>query len=261
MTFELSAARHVMVTGAAGAIGGALAGALAAQAKRARLTLVDRDERGVHAVASRLGEAARAVLWDLAIPEELGASYAAATEGCPVDVLVNCAGIMELRSFAGTPWALGSRLLNVDLVSPARLMGLAVPGMRARGAGVVINVASLAAVLPIRGASFYGAAKAGIAAMSEIAHLELAPEGVHVMTVYPGPVSSGLERHARAQVRSTRVARWLPVGDAERLAARIVRAVRSREARVVFPSVYVAAARTLGLARFVTGRWSPEPFE
>ena len=140
-------------------------------------------------------------------------------------------------------------------------MGLAVPGMCARGAGLVINVASLAGVLPIRGASFYGAAKAGIAAMSEIAHLELARDGVHVVTVYPGPVSSGLERHARAQVKGTLLARWLPVGDPAGLAARIVRGVCEGEARVVFPPFYVAAARALGLARFVTGRWSPEPFE
>lgn len=261
MSFELSEARHVLVTGAAGAIGGALARALSAQTARARLTLVDQDARGVQTLARELGAAARAASWDLACPEELPAAYAAATEDCPVDVLVNCAGIMELRTFAGTPWALGSRLLNVDLVSPARLMSLAVPGMCARGSGLVVNVASLAGVLPIRGASFYAAAKAGIAALSEIAHLELATDGVHVVTVYPGPVSSGLERRARAQVRSTPVARWLPVGSAERLAARIVDAAQAREARVVFPPVYVVAAHALGLARAVTRRWSPQPFE
>ena len=66
------------------------------------------------------------------------------TAQCPVDVLVNCAGFMELVSFAGTPWELGRALLDVDLVSPLRLMSLTVPAMKERGRGIVVNVASLA---------------------------------------------------------------------------------------------------------------------
>ncbi len=105
----------------------------------------------------------------------------------PVDVLVNCAGFMELVSFAGTSWELGRALIDVDLISPLRLMSLAVPGMRARGEGLVVNVASMAGLVPLRGSSYYGAAKAGLAMASEVARIELARDGVHVMTVYPAP--------------------------------------------------------------------------
>jgi len=189
------------------------------------------------------------------------AAYAEAARGAPVDVLVNCAGIMELRSFAGTSWELGGDLLAIDLLSPLRLMALAVPAMRDARRGLVVNLASLAGLLPLRGSAYYGAAKAGLAMASEIARIELAPRGVRVLTVYPGPIASGLERHARAQVRATWFARNLPVGDAGALADRIVRAAHRGDARVVYPPLYVAAHEAIGLTRRITERFSPEPFE
>jgi short-subunit dehydrogenase len=251
---------HFMVTGAAGAIGSALAREFARRTPDARFTLVDRDSRGLATIAEAVGSRARSVVMDLARPDDIAAAYADATRDAAVDALVNCAGIMELRSLAGMPWSLGDRLLDIDLVSPMRLMTLAVPGMRARRNGLVVNIASLAGVLPIRGATFYGAAKAGLAAASEIARIELAADGVHVLTVYPGPVASGLERHARAQVPGTRITRWLPLGDADDLARAIARAVDTRAARVVFPSIY-QAARAVGVARLFTERFSPAPLE
>src|SRR5438105_2237378 len=84
---SIAEARHVLVTGAAGAIGGALAELLAKECPRARMTLVDK----------------RAIpngrVWDLSKPDALEAEYAELGER--VDVLVNCAGFMELMSFAG----------------------------------------------------------------------------------------------------------------------------------------------------------------
>ncbi len=169
---------------------------------------------------------------------------------------------MELVSFAGTPWELGRALLDVDLVSPLRLMSLAVPAMRTRGFGLVVNVASLAGLVPLRGSSYYGAAKAGLAMASEIARIELAESGVHVLTVYPGPVTSKLEARARAQLSEARfasslAARAMPVGDATRLAEAVLRACESRAPRVLFPSFYRPAAQMLSLARHLTERFSP----
>lgn len=164
---NLETANHILVTGAAGAIGAALVRVLAKRAPRAHLSLVDRDERGLQAVSAGLGDRARPLVWDLARPQDLPDAYAQATQGRAVDVLVNCAGIMELRSLTGMPWSLGEQLLAIDLVSPMRLMTLAVPAMRQARAGVVVNLASLAGVFPLRGASFYGAAKAGLAAAWE----------------------------------------------------------------------------------------------
>lgn len=248
-----------MITGAAGAIGSALARGFRGRHPRAGLTLADVDGPGAEALARAIGEADAAV-WDLARPDTLPAALTAA-EGRrgPVDVLVNCAGIMEMRSLAGTPWSLGARLLDVDLVSPLRLLSLVAPAMIARRAGAIVNVSSMAGVTPLRGCTFYGAAKAGLAMASEVARLELAPHGVQVLTVYPGPVRSGLEQRARAQVPPALLTRALPVGRPEALARRILLALERREARVVYPSLYDVANRIPRVAGWITVRFSPIP--
>ena len=252
--------RLALVTGAAGAIGGAIAHALARRHPGMHLALSDVDGAGLDRLAGELPGRTSTWRWDLTEPEALAARWEDLREARgEVDVLVNCAGIMELRSLAATPWALGRRLLDVDLVAPLRLMALAAPAMQARRAGAIVNVSSMAGRVPLRGAAFYGAAKAGIAMASEIARVELAGAGVHVVTVYPGPVASGLERGARAQLRPSRLARWMPTGDAGALAQLVVRAIDRREPRVVYPPLYAVADRAIGVASWVTRRFSPEP--
>jgi hypothetical protein len=77
--------------------------------------------------------------------------------------------------------------------------------------------------------------------------------------VYPGPVASALERGARSQLRPSRLARWMPTGDATTIAKMVVRAIDRREPRVVYPPLYAVADRALGVASWVTRRFSPEP--
>jgi len=254
--------KHVLVTGAAGAIGGALGRAFHERLPGAAISLVDVDGEGATRAASAIGEVARGVTWDLSKPHELpGALRALESERGPVDVLVNCAGIMEIRSLSATPWSLAERLLAVDLVSPLRLMHLVVPGMIERRSGCIVNVSSMAGVTPLRGCAYYGAAKAGIAMASEIARLELARHGVDVITVYPGPVRSELERRARTQAPDSIFARLLPTGDAESLARRIVDAWEHRRPRVVYPPFYDLASRFPALAGRVTRAVSPHPLD
>lgn len=245
--------RHALVTGAAGAIGAALATRLAARA--ARLTLVDVDAARLAPIAAALGATARR--WDLADVDGLDARWDEATEGDAVDLLVNCAGILDFRAVAAMPWDDIERLLAVDLRAPLRLMSLASAEM-GEGASIV-NVASLAGVVPLRGAAYYGAAKAGLAMASEVAHVELAPRGVHVVTVYPGPVRSALEAKGREQLEESALARWMPSGDPERVASLIVRAIDERRSRVVHPFPYTLAARFPVIASAITARLSPAP--
>ncbi len=253
---------HVLITGAAGAIGGALASELAIRHPGVRLSLVDVDADGLAGVAAALpaGVAATQHRWDLARPEALADHWhaAVASHGA-VDGLVNCAGIMDVRSIVGMPWDAARRLLDIDLTSPLRLMSLAAPAMVAAGGGVIVNVSSMAGRVPLRGCAYYGCAKAGLAMASEIANLELAPQGVHVMTVYPGPVASALERGARAQLPPSLVARLMPTGDPARLALLIARAIERREPRVIYPPLYAVADRVLGVATWVSRRFSPTP--
>lgn len=251
---------HVLVTGAAGAIGSAFARAVAARARSVKLSLVDVTARACEPLAAELGANAAAYGWDLSRPEDLPAHHAALVEERgPVDVLVSCAGIMEVQSIAAMPWTLAERVLKIDLESPLRLMSLCVPSMIAHKNGRIVNVTSMAGRTPLRGCAFYGGAKAGLTMASDIARMELADKGVHVVTVLPGPVRSGLERHARAAFPETAVTRLIPTGEPAPLAARIVRACEEKLPRVVYPRFYDAADRMPGLASRATELLSPQP--
>jgi short-subunit dehydrogenase len=251
------APRHALITGAAGAIGGGIARILRRRFGGVKLSLADVDPRIDHIAGELDGTALR---WDLSDPASIdSACEALIEERGPIDLLVNCAGIMEVRSFARMPWRTAERLMNIDLISPLRLMSIVAASMVERREGTIVNVSSMAGVTPIRGCSFYGASKAGLAMASEIARLDLAPGGVHVMTVYPGPVRSELERRARAQLPSSLVARWIPMGDPDALAARIVDGCVERKARVVYPPLYEIASRFPTIAGGFTSMFSPVP--
>ena len=252
------APRHALITGAAGAIGGALAQLLHDRHAGLRLSLVDKDAAGLADRLLQLSPRATALPWDLAQPATLGELWqrATATHG-PVDLLVNCAGLMEVRSFSATAWELGERLLDIDLVSPLRLMQLAVANMTA--GGHIVNVSSMAGRVPMRGYSYYAAAKSGLGMASEIAALDLAPRGISVLTVYPGPVRSPLEARARAQLHADELTKNAPVGEPAELARRIERALRDGRRRLVYPAIYYLPDLFVGLASFLARLFSPLP--
>ncbi len=254
--------QRVLITGAAGAIGGELAKAFASAWPQALRILVDRDEQ---ALRERFREEPGRVVTetcDLTDIQALPGWWEAIVErhGSP-DVLINCAGIMEIISFQGTGWELGSRILDINLTAPLRLMDLALPAMVEAGRGAVINVSSLAGEIPLRGCSYYGAAKAGIARASEIARAELAEQGVQVITVYPGPVYSGLESHARGQTAPGFLQRNIPTGKPDELAGEILRAFQRGHPRVIYPRIFRFSRELMqpGLPRRLIERFSPRP--
>ncbi|MBK9001560.1 MAG: SDR family NAD(P)-dependent oxidoreductase [Myxococcales bacterium] len=255
MTPRLPDAPHVLITGTSGAIGGALARELAARRPRARLTLVDKVEAPSAELARELGNA-RVEVADLS---DVDAIPALLERVGPVDGLINAAGFMDVRRFERFEWDAAWRLLAVDLVAPLRLFHEVSSGMLARGGGFVVNVTSMAGRVPIRGCAMYGAAKAGLSMASEIAHAELRPRGVHVVTVYPGPVASALERGARAQLRESAIARAIPMGKARALGRLVLEAVESGVPRVVYPSLYRVGFSAVGFASRVALAFGPEP--
>jgi short-subunit dehydrogenase len=236
---------HLVVTGTSGAIGGALARALRRRHPRASMTLVDVATEKSEALAASLGGDVEVAACDLASSDDARRTLEDARRRFgPVHGLVNCAGFMEVRRFERLPWGRAAALLAVDLVSPLALMHAAVPDMLDAGRGFVVNVTSMAGRVTLPGCAFYGAAKAGLSMASEVARAELAPRGVHVLTVYPGAVASPLESRARAQYGRALLARLVPTGDADVLARRVVAALDARRARVVYPSLYALGLLT-----------------
>jgi len=248
--------RRALVTGAAGAIGAAIARAMRAAWPGVELALLDRDAAAMASLAAELGGATThgADLCDLdALPALIRGLE-------PLDALVNCAGVMRVRRVSTWRWEDARDLLAVDLLAPLRLQDLVVRGMVERGGGVIVNVASMAGKTPLKGCTYYGAAKAGLGMASEIARAELAPHGVRVVTVYPGPVRSALEAGARADYGGGGwFARLAPVGDAAELARRILAAIERDEPRVIYPRVYEFGRVAPNLASWIALTLGPPP--
>jgi len=254
--------QHILITGGAGAIGGQLAARFRRHHPDAAITLVDLNADALARAADTHG--ARAEVCDLTDIDALPTWWQSLTDRHgPVDVLVNCAGIMDIISIAGTGWERGKRLLDINFTAPMRLMDLALPAMQQAQRGCVINVASMAGRVPIRGCSYYGGAKAGIGLASEIARLDLRRQGINVITVYPGPIHSGLESHARAQVKKGPVSRYIPTGKPDVLAERIYRTFRKQGARVIYPDIYGLAKQVanLNLTHRAMDFFSPQPHQ
>lgn len=242
---------HVVVTGASSGIGEAIAREFLR--RRAKVTLVARRRELLDAIARDAPAGhAHVVQADLSRPEDACTwlDDAEAALG-PLDVLVNNAGVQIVRAALETDWAEGERLLALDMHTPMRLTLEALRRMVPRGSGTIVDVASMAAIAPTPGMFFYNAAKAGLAAASEGLRAEVKRHGVHVVTVYPGPVTSAMEAAGRAAYEETAAARYTPTGSPDVLARLIAHAVEKKRPRVVYPRLY-------GLARHFPNatRWA-----
>ena len=112
----------------------------------------------------------------------------------PVDVLVNNAGIIHVAPVAEQARVAWDATLAVNLTGAMLGLQAVVPGMRGRG-GSVVNVASIFGVVGAPGYAAYCASKAGLIALTKVAALELAGEGIRVNALVPGGVSTPMNEH------------------------------------------------------------------
>lgn len=248
---------HVLLTGASSGIGAALATALADAG--ARLTLVARRESRLREVAAACaGDAHRVLPADLADLDAVGPLVERAVERLgAIDVLVNNAGVQIVRPTARTTHADGEWLLRVDTLAPFRLIHAVLPAMVERDRGSIVNVASIAAIAPTAGMFHYSAAKAALAGGSEALASELRTTGVHVLTVYPGPVQTDMAAAAITRYKTDPTG-GLPVGKADVLAKRIRRAIERGHRRIIYPRPYAITRSMPGITRFVMDRATPD---
>lgn len=248
--------RHVAVTGASSGIGEAIARAFAA--KGDRVTLVARRRERLEALAAELGGAAFVAPADMA-DRDASVGWIAAAEAAhgPIDVAVLNAGIQYVEPALGVDDAREEAIFAVNLAAPLRIARRVVPPMVARGAGAVVVVASVAGLVNTPGMAHYNASKAGVAAWFETLRDELRGTGVHVCTVYPGPVATPMERAARDKIGPNTAADRLPTGTPEALAALVVKAVAKRTPRIVYPRVYGAMRYARVTSQWFTSRFAP----
>ena len=254
--------RHIAITGAAGAIGGDLAKRFRSLFPDAHFSLLDLNAGSLKALANELGGSVTCFDCDLTQIDQLPELWQQITKSqTSVDLLINSAGVMDVITLNGTPWPKGQELLDINLTAPMRLMDLALPQMLSKNQGCIINLSSMAGNVPIQGCSYYGAAKAGIGMASEIVRMEVEEQGVNVITVYPGPIFSGLEARARAQVERSFITRFIPTGQPDAIGKRIVRAFQKKQHRVIYPDVYGVANKlaNMNVTFNFIHRFGPQP--
>ncbi|MCP5368844.1 MAG: SDR family oxidoreductase [Hyphomicrobiales bacterium] len=188
--------RVALVTGASSGIGRHLAGTLARAG--ADVVLVGRDATRLAAVAGGISEAggrAHALPADLQQPDAVAAVAAAAAApfGAP-DILLNGAGI-NLRDPADTvSRANWEATLNINLSVPFFLAQALVPGMRAKGVGNVINIASLQSFRAFADGIAYGASKGGVAQLTRAMAEAWSKHGIVANALVPGFFETELTR-------------------------------------------------------------------
>jgi short-subunit dehydrogenase len=198
--------RLALVTGASSGIGAALARVYASHGYDLALTArrVDRLHALADEVRLRHGVESLVIPADLAdpaAPDEVLAAIEA--NGRVVDALINNAGYGLPGAYAATAWEDQQAFLQVLLVSVCALTHKVLPGMLERRFGRIVNVASLAGLIPgARGHTLYGPAKAFLVRFSQSLHLESQGTGVHVSALCPGLTYSEFHDVAgtRAQV-------------------------------------------------------------
>ncbi|MEU2227788.1 SDR family oxidoreductase [Streptomyces sp. NPDC018347] len=193
--------RSVLVTGCSSGIG--LETALAFARRGDRVHACVRDPAG----AGELRARARAEGLTLDVPRldvtddaSVHAAVTAVTEAHgPVDVLVNNAGVDHTGPVETMPLDRARTLMETNLWGPLRMARAVLPGMRARGSGVIVNVSSLAGrTYAVPHGGFYAASKAALGALSEALYAEVQPFGVRVVCLEPGSFATAIRRESPA---------------------------------------------------------------
>lgn len=178
------------------------------------LILTARREDRLQALAERLRQAhgvevhiIPADLSDPAAPEALVRAIAQA--GLTVDVLVNNAGYGLPGLYAKTSWTGQAALLQLLATSPCELIHRLLPGMIERGYGRIVNVASLAGLVPgMPGHTLYGPSKAFLVRLSQALNLETRGTGVHVTALCPGFTRSEFHDANGTRAQADKLPRW-----------------------------------------------------
>jgi NAD(P)-dependent dehydrogenase (short-subunit alcohol dehydrogenase family) len=175
--------RHIVITGAAGGIGSALAARIAQEQPRA-LTLADRDLAGVQAVAEGLG--ALAVELDAGSEESVrGLIETAGAAGGPIDVFISNAGVGGARGGPEAPESAWDEAWRVNVMSHVWASRALLPEMLAREEGYLINTASAAGLLTQVSSLIYSVTKHAAVALAEWMSIEYAERGVRVSCICP----------------------------------------------------------------------------
>lgn len=211
------AGSRVLLTGASGGLGQAIATAL--HARGAHLLLTARRQAVLDEIRSELGgDRAEALAADLASSVDVAALPDRAGQ---VDILVHNAGLPgtgRIESF--TPEQV-DRALAVNLRSGMELTRALLPGMLERGRGHIVFISSMSGKVPLAYSSVYAATKYGLRGFAGCLRDDLHRTPVGVSAIFPGPIKgAGMWTDAGIELP-----RWVPTRSPEDVADAVVRAI------------------------------------
>ena len=188
--------RAAVVTGSTSGIGRAIAEALAAEGCAVMLNgfgEAEEIERQRAGIADAHGVRVAHNPADMTRPDEIAALIAAAeAELGAVDILVNNAGIQHVAPIEAFPAERWDAVIAVDLSAAFHAISAALPGMKTRGWGRIINIASVQGLIGSIHKAAYVAAKHGLVGLTKVVALEAAESGVNCNAICPGWVRTPL---------------------------------------------------------------------
>jgi NAD(P)-dependent dehydrogenase (short-subunit alcohol dehydrogenase family) len=194
----------VIVTG--GALGIGRACALAFAREGARVTVADIDQRAGSSTLAEIdatGVAGHLVIGDLAQASHCQRVVRETIDKFGgLDVLFNNVGIQPLDSYKNvedTTEAMWDRILDVNLKSYFLMSKYAIPEIRQRGGGAIVNTASVQGLQSQRGVPAYAASKGGVLSLTRQMALDYAADGIRVLAVCPGTIDTEMVRTAAAR--------------------------------------------------------------
>jgi NAD(P)-dependent dehydrogenase (short-subunit alcohol dehydrogenase family) len=153
-----------------------------------RVVVTARNKSQIKDLVSGHEEDALALRLDVTDPSQIAAAVAAAEERFGgIDVLVNNAGIGYFGSFEESDLDEVRRMFEINVWGLTQMSRAVLPEMRKRRSGMIVNFSSIGGIVAFPALSFYNATKFAVEALSESLSQEVAPLGIKVLLVEPGP--------------------------------------------------------------------------
>ncbi len=222
---------RILLTGASGGLGCALAQALAASG--AALLLAGRNAGQLAEIKLPANANYQLLQSDLSTPEGLE-NTAVVAEKFGINVLINNAGISNFGLFSEQKWQDIEPILTTNLAAPMRLTQALLPWLSEQPEAAIINVGSSFGSIPFAGFTAYSTAKAGLRAFSQALRRELADSSIHVIHVSPRAIDTPINSSA---VRALNTALGSTMDTPESVAQQIVDLLKNNiaERHIGFP--------------------------